>query len=82
MGSYPLYAIRTMEWKYIQTYDNQDPSKLIFEEIYHLEDDPYEMNNLAGERALSDKLNLFSRKVEGYRKFLLTSAEPEGDGPK
>jgi arylsulfatase A-like enzyme len=70
LGSYPLYAIRTKQWKYIQTFDNQDPSRLIFEEIYHLEDDPCEMNNLAGEEKVAEILNLFSGKVDLYRNYL------------
>ncbi|KPL26544.1 MAG: hypothetical protein AMS23_01425, partial [Bacteroides sp. SM1_62] len=70
LGSYPLYAIRTREWKYIQTYDNQDPSRLIFEEIYHLTDDPHEMNNLAGEEEAAVMLDIFSGKADQYRSYL------------
>jgi arylsulfatase A-like enzyme len=67
LGSYPLFAIRTKEWKYIQTYDNRDPSRLIFEEIYHLTDDPYEMNNLAGDEKGREMIKLFSGKANKYR---------------
>jgi arylsulfatase A-like enzyme len=70
LGSYPLYAIRTKEWKYIQTYDNQDTSRLIFEEIYHLTDDPHEMNNLAGEEVAAIMLDIFSGKADQYRSYL------------
>jgi arylsulfatase A-like enzyme len=67
LGSYPLFAIRTKEWKYIQTYDNQDASRLIFQEIYHLKDDPHEMNNLAGEADMKEMMEMFSGKVNLYR---------------
>ena len=75
LGSYPLYAIRTRDWKYIQTYDNKDPSRLIFEEIYHLGEDPFEMNNLAGDGSMADKLDDFSRMVAGYRDFVAGSGD-------
>ncbi|MFC1806021.1 sulfatase-like hydrolase/transferase [Planctomycetota bacterium] len=48
LGSWPLYAVRTDRWKYIQTYDITDASKLVFEELYDLQKDPGEMQNLAG----------------------------------
>jgi arylsulfatase A-like enzyme len=70
LGSYPLYAIRTKEWKYIQTYDNQDQTKLIFEEIYHLTDDPYEMNNLAGDEKGGEMMEFFSGKVDKNRAMI------------
>jgi arylsulfatase A-like enzyme len=71
LGSYPLYAIRTKEWKYIQTYDDQDPSMLIFEEIYHLADDPHEMKNLAGDGTAGEMMDEFSGKVDLYRSRIL-----------
>jgi arylsulfatase A-like enzyme len=70
LGSYPLYAIRTKDWKYIQTYDIQDPTRLIFEELYHLEDDPHEMKNLVPDRKLEDLRDQFSRKIDFYRVHL------------
>lgn len=48
LGSWPLFAVRTQNRKYIQTYDPDDPSRLVFEELYDLRDDPHEMTNLAG----------------------------------
>ena len=68
LGSYPLFALRTKEWKYIQTYDNRDTSRLIFEEIYHLTEDPHELKNLAGDRNLEEMRDSFSGIVEDYRK--------------
>ncbi len=48
LGSWPLFALRSHEWKYIQTYDPEHPSRLVFEELYDLRNDPHEMGNLAG----------------------------------
>lgn len=48
LGSWPLVAVRSREWKYIRTFGPEDPSKLVFEELYDLRDDPHEMMNLAG----------------------------------
>ena len=70
LGSYPLFALRTKEWKYIQTYDNQDPSQLIFEEIYDLENDPYEINNLLGEEGITEKRAAFAGTIQGYRESI------------
>lgn len=49
LGSWPLVAIRTHRWKYIQTFDIDDPERLVFEELYDLEQDPGEMHNLVGQ---------------------------------
>jgi len=47
LGSWPLVAVRTERWKYVQTFDLQQPAKLAFEELYDLSQDPGEMRNLA-----------------------------------
>ena len=47
LGSWPLAAIRSERWKYIQTFDIKDRKKLAFEELYDLKADPNEMRNLA-----------------------------------
>ena len=44
-------AVRTEKWKYIQYVDLED-----MDEIYNLESDPYEMNNLIGDAASQDTL--------------------------
>jgi arylsulfatase A-like enzyme len=75
LGSYPLYAIRTKEWKYIQTYDLQDPGTLIFEEIYYLTDDPHEMNNLTGDKEVEELRDQFARKIDWYRRELKSSPD-------
>ena len=48
LGSWPLYAVRTDRWKYIQTFDKANPQRLAFEELYDLKTDPKETTNLAG----------------------------------
>ena len=48
LGSHPLVAVRTREWKYIQTLDMDERSEVVFEELYDLRGDPGEMANLAG----------------------------------
>jgi arylsulfatase A-like enzyme len=49
LGVWPHVAVRTVQWKYIQTFDLKDRSRVIFEELYDLKNDPHETENLAGE---------------------------------
>jgi arylsulfatase A-like enzyme len=48
LGSWPLVAVRTSRWKYIQTSDIKNHEELAFEELYDLQADPHETANLAG----------------------------------
>jgi arylsulfatase A-like enzyme len=70
LGSWPLAAIRSERWKYIQTFDIKDRTKLAFEELYDLKADPTEMHNLAGDakhvtlqRQLADELDRHRRAI-------------------
>ena len=49
LGSKPLMAVRTDRWKYIQTYDDGDCTKVDFEELYDLDNDRVELHNLASD---------------------------------
>lgn len=50
-GTYPHYAIRTAEWKYIVTYDISNPEKIYYEELYHIQKDPKELQNVIAVKA-------------------------------
>ncbi len=64
LGSWPLTAVRTGRWKYVQTYDIDDPSKLAYEELYDLEKDPQEMvNRIDDETLAATKKQLFNELV-------------------
>ena len=49
LGSQPLFALRTHRYKFVQTYDIDKPQRVVFEELYDLEQDPKEMSNVVGE---------------------------------
>ena len=49
LGSRPLLALRTQRYKLIQTFDVDDPARVVFGELYDLQQDPKEMKNLANE---------------------------------
>ena len=56
-GTYPHYAVRSREWKYIVTYDLEKPEVLYYEELYDLLDDPQELRNLVQNRSAGKKLS-------------------------
>lgn len=61
-GTKPHYAIRTKEWKLIQTFDEDETENMIFEELYNVKNDPDEKHNLISDH--SKKLILESlRKI-------------------
>ncbi|MEK7409086.1 MAG: sulfatase-like hydrolase/transferase [Acidobacteriota bacterium] len=71
LGSWPLVAVRTERWKYVQTFDLHQPGRLAFEELYDLSRDPGEMRNLASspehqtiQRALGDQLRELRASIQ------------------
>lgn len=67
LGSHPLAAVRGFEWKYIQTYDRDDPSRVVFEELYDMDLDRAELNNLAGKQELALTQAALKRELERLR---------------
>ena len=49
LGSRPLLALRTHRYKFVQTFDIDEPQRVVFEELYDLELDPAEMSNVIDE---------------------------------
>jgi len=47
LGSRPLLALRTQRYKLVQTFDVDEPSRVVFEELYDLQQDPKETKSLA-----------------------------------
>lgn len=64
LGSEPLMAVRTGKWKYIQTYSSSRLDKVVFEELYNMDEDPHEMKNLAIESAYEGTVQELSRRLE------------------
>lgn len=56
-------GIRTANWKYIQYID----SKPLFEELYDLEADPLEVNNLATDSSQADRIKTFREQLREMR---------------
>ncbi|MDO8966297.1 sulfatase-like hydrolase/transferase [Algoriphagus sp.] len=63
-GTKPHYAIRTKEWKLIQTFDENEPDKLIFEELYDIKNDPDEMHNLVMDSTKEPILESLRKTIE------------------
>ncbi|MGD1891890.1 MAG: sulfatase-like hydrolase/transferase [Cyclobacteriaceae bacterium] len=51
LGSYPLAALRTDRYKYIETYSETNTTEIVFRELYDLKTDPYELSNLINDSA-------------------------------
>jgi arylsulfatase A-like enzyme len=51
-------AIRTHEWKYIENHDSAE-----FKELYDLVNDPYELENLAGDSAHAATIETLSERI-------------------
>jgi len=66
LGSYPLYAIRNNRWKYIQTFDPEEPDQLMFEELYDLKSDPSEIYNLVDKTETLDIVSVFRILMYNY----------------
>ena len=67
-GTKPHYAIRTQEWKLIQTFDKNNTDSLIFEELYHIKNDPNEKVNLKNDNSkkpiLDSLRTILNKKIE------------------
>jgi arylsulfatase A-like enzyme len=46
LGVKPHFAVRTARYKYVQTYEDETLTEVIFEELYDLQTDPTELRNL------------------------------------
>ncbi|WP_114749768.1 sulfatase-like hydrolase/transferase [Pleomorphovibrio marinus] len=70
----PSEGLRSAEWKYFRYINDKS-----FEELYHLTDDPKEINNLAKDPQHASTLQAFQRKLDALTAELAdeTTAAPE-----
>jgi len=54
LGSRPLLALRTHRYKFVQTYDVDERQRVVFEELYDLDQNPTEVSNVIDEPSYSD----------------------------
>lgn len=69
----PSEGVRTKNWKYFRYVNDQS-----IEELYNLEEDPQEINNLARDKRYSDKLKAFRQKTN---ELILELSDEYSQGP-
>lgn len=69
----PSEGVRTKNWKYFRYVNDQS-----MEELYNLEEDPQEINNLARDKRYSDKLKAFRQKTN---ELILELSDEYSQGP-
>ncbi|WKX78623.1 DUF4976 domain-containing protein [Zobellia laminariae] len=69
----PSEGVRTKDWKYFRYVNDQS-----FEELYNLEDDPKEINNLAKDSKYAEKLAAFRNKTNS---LILELSDDYSKGP-
>ncbi len=72
LGGRPLMAVRTAKWTYIQTHDMKAPSRVVFEVLYDMVNDPGEMSNLTADKAHAEILRKLSDELNTHRQSLKT----------
>ncbi len=63
----PTEGVRTAEWKYIR-YPQEDPP---FEQLFHLSEDSYELDNLAQNAVYAATLTRLRNRCDAYRQKLM-----------
>lgn len=69
----PSEGVRTKDWKYFRYVNDQS-----FEELYHLKEDPTEINNLAKNPKYAEKLKTFREKTN---RLILELSDDYSAGP-
>jgi arylsulfatase A-like enzyme len=68
LGVWPLRAVRTDRWKYIQTFEpGRGTERPVFEELYDLRNDPGERRNRALEGGFRPKLEELEKELAALR---------------
>lgn len=70
LGAWPLVALREQRWKYIQTLNPQEPSKIVFEELYDLRADPAEIVNRSSKAKATTEVGRLRKKLENMRRAI------------
>jgi arylsulfatase A-like enzyme len=82
LGVQPNFAVRNQQWKYIQTFSEdvlQEEMPLpIFEELYNLREDPYEMSNLIMTSEYQEVTEQLKVDLECHRRSLQKTQQSEG----
>jgi arylsulfatase A-like enzyme len=68
LGSRPLAALRTDRYKYIETYQEENLEEITFQELYDLNNDPHELENLASEEDYHKLIEKFTQILENEKK--------------
>jgi arylsulfatase A-like enzyme len=83
-GSHPWALVRDAEWKYIEiptTPGDPDPDFVRERELYDLLNDPFELDNVAGDPANAVRVTTMSARLKALRPNWATDSDPNGPDP-
>ena len=70
-GAKPNLTVISKEYRYIETYEDETLSRVIFRELYHQENDVDEMNNLVNNAACREIVTDLKAYIEEHKKSIL-----------
>lgn len=70
-GTKPNLAVVSKDYRYIETYEDGQLNKNIYQELYDQNRDPGEMNNLIGRKGTDEITRRFQHKIKQHKQYIL-----------
>jgi arylsulfatase A-like enzyme len=73
-GAQPNLSVVSDKYRYIVTYEDEKLDRVSFRELYDLEKDPHEMQNLASSRQYASQIKNFEKTIDHHRQEIVLPA--------